>query len=105
MLFAIQPADDRGTIDPRPILSSWRQLDRSLHPEHARSRLIEEILATAATRTVGGAAAGAAHAARSRGIFEGPLDATQWEHLIARIASLPAPTVATKPSSSAIPDH
>jgi hypothetical protein len=31
--------------------------------------------------------------------------AAQWEQLIARIAALPAPNVATKPSSAAIPDR
>ena len=34
----------------------------------------------------------------------GELSAAQWEQLIARIAALPAPTVAVKPSSAAIPD-
>jgi len=35
----------------------------------------------------------------------GELSPAQWEQLVARIAALPAPTVAVKPSSSAIPDH
>ena len=35
----------------------------------------------------------------------GELSAAQWEQLIARIAALPAPSVAVKPSSAAIPDH
>jgi hypothetical protein len=34
----------------------------------------------------------------------GELSVTQWEHLIGRIAGLPKPTVAVKPSSAAIPD-
>jgi hypothetical protein len=34
----------------------------------------------------------------------GELSTAQWEQLIARIAALPAPTVAVKPSSGAIPD-
>jgi hypothetical protein len=35
--FAIRPAGDSGTIDPRPILANWRQLDTALHPKGARS--------------------------------------------------------------------
>jgi hypothetical protein len=35
--FAIRPAGDSGTIDPRPILANWRQLDTALHPNGARS--------------------------------------------------------------------
>jgi membrane-bound lytic murein transglycosylase B len=35
----------------------------------------------------------------------GELSSTQWEQLFARIAALPAPNIAVKPSSAAIPDH
>jgi hypothetical protein len=35
--FAIRPAGDSATIDPRPILANWRQLDTALHPRGARS--------------------------------------------------------------------
>ncbi len=34
----------------------------------------------------------------------GELTPAQWEQLIARVATLPVPTIATKPSSAAIPD-
>ncbi len=34
--FAIRPAGDPGTIDPRPILANWVQLDAALHPQGAR---------------------------------------------------------------------
>ncbi len=33
--FAIRPAGDRATIDPRPILANWVQLDTALHPKGA----------------------------------------------------------------------
>ncbi len=33
--FAIRPAGDQNTIDPRPILQSWVQLDAALHPQGA----------------------------------------------------------------------
>jgi hypothetical protein len=31
--FAIRPAHDLNTIDPRPILANWVQLDTALHPK------------------------------------------------------------------------
>jgi len=34
--FAIQPAGDASTIDPRAILSNWTQLDAALHPQGAK---------------------------------------------------------------------
>jgi soluble lytic murein transglycosylase-like protein len=33
--FAIRPANDLNTIDPRPILANWVQLDTALHPKGA----------------------------------------------------------------------
>ncbi len=37
--FAIRPAGDSGTIDPRPILANWRQLDTALHPKGAKGNV------------------------------------------------------------------
>jgi hypothetical protein len=34
--FAIQPAGDASTIDPRAILANWTQLDAALHPQGAK---------------------------------------------------------------------
>jgi hypothetical protein len=34
--FAIRPAGDPGTIDPRPVLENWRQLETALHPRGAK---------------------------------------------------------------------
>jgi soluble lytic murein transglycosylase-like protein len=34
--FAIRPAGDLGTVDPRPILENWSQLAAALHPQGAR---------------------------------------------------------------------
>ena len=57
------------------------------------------------------AAARAAHSAASGRtapspfVVSGALSLTQWNELLARIGSLPAPTVAAKPSSAAIRDH
>jgi membrane-bound lytic murein transglycosylase B len=34
--FAIRPAGDPSTIDPRPILANWAQLDAALHPRGAK---------------------------------------------------------------------
>jgi soluble lytic murein transglycosylase-like protein len=56
------------------------------------------------------AAAGAAHSARKGKlaalplISAGSLSATQWDQLVTRVGALPAPTVASKPSSAAVPD-
>jgi hypothetical protein len=44
--FAIRPAGDLGTIDPRPILQNWSQLGAALHPQGA-SRDAELLGATA----------------------------------------------------------
>jgi soluble lytic murein transglycosylase-like protein len=35
--FAIQPAGDASTIDPRAILANWAQLDAALHPQGAKA--------------------------------------------------------------------
>jgi hypothetical protein len=35
--FAIRPAGDSGSIDPRPILANWAQLGAALHPEGAKA--------------------------------------------------------------------
>ncbi len=34
--FAIQPAGDPDTIDPRPILENWKLLGAALHPQGAK---------------------------------------------------------------------
>jgi hypothetical protein len=35
--FAIRPAGDAATVDPRPILASWAQLATALHPQGAKA--------------------------------------------------------------------
>jgi membrane-bound lytic murein transglycosylase B len=35
--FAIRPAGDSSTIDPRPILANWAQLESALHPQGAKA--------------------------------------------------------------------
>src|SRR5262249_52981185 len=37
MRFAIRPAGDGNTIDPRAILASWKQLYAAVHPQGAKS--------------------------------------------------------------------
>jgi hypothetical protein len=49
------------------------------------------------------AAAAAARAAVSPVSVGGQLTPAQWDQLMTRVAALPAPKVAVKPSSSAIP--
>lgn len=58
-------------------------------------------------RTAGQAAGTGSRAARAAAVTisgAGSLSTTQWDRLFTRIGSLTAPTVATKPSSAAIPD-
>jgi Transglycosylase SLT domain len=39
MRFAIRPAGDSTTIDPRPIIANWRQLDTALHPKGVKGTI------------------------------------------------------------------
>ena len=50
-------------------------------------------------------AAGAGKTAPAQAAIAGELSPAQWEQLVSRIAALPTPAVAVKPSSAAIPDH
>jgi hypothetical protein len=36
--FAVQPAGDTGSIDPRPVLANWKELDAALHPHGAKGQ-------------------------------------------------------------------
>ncbi|HEY3866418.1 MAG TPA: lytic murein transglycosylase [Solirubrobacteraceae bacterium] len=36
--FAVQPAGDSGSIDPRPVLANWKELDEALHPRGAKAK-------------------------------------------------------------------
>ncbi len=38
LLFSIQPAGDSATIDPRPVLANWAQLQLALHPLGAKAQ-------------------------------------------------------------------
>jgi hypothetical protein len=101
MRFAIRPAGDAGTIDPRPIFAGWKQLYAAEHPQGARS---DTSLRAARTSIK------LAHPPRTRGAFSASfpagsgLTSAQWDELIARISTLRAPTVAVKASAGAIPD-
>jgi hypothetical protein len=101
MRFAIRPAGDAGTIDPRPILAGWKQLYAAEHLQGAKS---DTSLRAARTSIK------LARPPRTRGAFSASFPAgsgltpAQWDALIARISTLRAPTVAVKPSAGAIPD-
>jgi hypothetical protein len=60
---------------------------------------------TKSAATTAAHSAGAGQTAPAPGALVGELSAAQWEQLVARIAALPAPSVAVKPSAAAIPDH
>jgi hypothetical protein len=36
--FSVQPAGDSGSIDPRPVLANWKELDEALHPQGAKAK-------------------------------------------------------------------
>jgi hypothetical protein len=97
-----------------------RQIVSLMHYPHAPSTLarpdhgdyVEVVFAPAPKRGVAAkvTATKAAHAASAGQtapaplVVSGDLSAAQWDRLVARIAALPAPTVAAKPNSAAIPD-
>jgi membrane-bound lytic murein transglycosylase B len=37
--FAVRPAGDGSTIDPRPLLANWRQLEVALHPQGSKGEI------------------------------------------------------------------
>ena len=99
LCFAIQPAGDEGTIDPRGILANWMQLDAALHPHGVEGEVsLLNRIASASARTA--RARRAAHAS----VLGGNLSVPQWDELIARIAALPVPAVSREPSPAAIAD-
>jgi membrane-bound lytic murein transglycosylase B len=104
--FAIRPAGDPNTVDPRPILTNWTQLNHALHPHGTKGE--PNLLRATASPTVSVAkvrqTAGAVQTTSRPLVLSGGLTAAQWDQLIARIAVLPVPKVAAKPSSAAIPD-
>jgi hypothetical protein len=104
MRFAIRPAGDASTIDPRPILSGWRQLDAAVHPQGAKSDTSLRAATEAIRRTHSATSALAARASSASFLAGDSLTPAQWDQLIARISGLPAPSVSTKPSAAAIPD-
>jgi hypothetical protein len=70
------------------------------YPPASQAVALNPATAGAAARS----AAAAARAAVAPLVVGGQLTPAQWDQLITRIAALPAPTVAVKPSSSAIRD-
>jgi hypothetical protein len=104
MRFAIRPAGDAKSIDPRPILAGWEQLYAAVHPQGARSDSSMRSATAAIRRTHSATSALAARASSSSLLAGGGLTPAQWDQLIARISRLPAPSVATRPSAAAISD-
>jgi hypothetical protein len=101
MRFAIRPAGDANTIDPRPILAGWKLLYAAVHPPGAKSDTSLRG-ATASIKLARSQRTGGAFSASF--LAGGGLTPAQWDQLIAHISGLPAPSVATKPSAAAIPD-
>ncbi len=99
--FWVQPAGDPGTIDPVPLLRSWRLLGRAMHPTHASGLPLEAVLEAAFRRT-----AKSAHAARlARSWTRGAgLGVAEWDRVIERVSVVRSPRVARTPSTAEIPD-
>jgi hypothetical protein len=70
-------------------------------PAHPHAHAVKPATTAAAAHS----AASSATTAPAPVVIAGELSPTQWEQLFARIAALPAPNIAVKPSSAAIPDH
>lgn len=102
-----------GEFVPNRIVSLMRYPGSSnTHSDSAYANRIHLAFAKAAldAKLDPATAAKAAHSASTGPTAPAPvvttsaLSASQWSQLIERVAALPTPTVATKPSSSAIPD-
>jgi len=97
---------------PHEIISLMRYPGASnTHAESGSwNRIQLDFLAAPATAALSPAAAGTAHSARSGASAPSPLVATvglnadQWNQLMTRVGALAEPTIATKPSSAAVPD-
>jgi membrane-bound lytic murein transglycosylase B len=88
-----------GAANTHATPQSWNQIQIEYHPM-AQAAALTPATAGAAAR----AAAAAARAAVTPLSTGGQLTPAQWDQLVTRIAALPAPKVAVKPSSSAIRD-
>jgi soluble lytic murein transglycosylase-like protein len=105
----------QGGFAPRQIVSLMRYprapstLARSDHSDYVEivfspAPKRDAAAKVTATKAAAARSAGAGQTAPSPLVVSGDLSAAQWDRLITRIAALPAPTVASKQSSSAIPD-
>jgi hypothetical protein len=87
-----------GAANTHATPQSWNHIHVEYHPV-TQAAALNPATAGAAAR----AAAAAARAAVSPVSVGGQLTPAQWDQLMTRVAALPAPKVAVKPSSSAIP--
>jgi Transglycosylase SLT domain len=107
----------QGEFVPARIVSLMRYpgapttLARADHSDYIEIAFTPAPVRAVGPRSTATTTVAAAHSARAGQTAPAPvaivseLSAAQWEQLIERIAALPAPTVAVKPSSSAIRDH
>ena len=96
---------------PRKIVSLMRYPQAPITQAKAdHGDYIEIVFAPAPAQIPGAQTATAAHSATSGPtapapvVVGGELSAAQWDQLISRVAALPVPKIASKPSSAAIPD-
>ena len=87
-----------STSNTQAAAQFWNRISLAFSPAHAATALNP----AAAAKVAHSARSG--QAAPSPVITTSPLSASQWSQLMTRVAALPEPKVATKPSSAAVPD-
>jgi Transglycosylase SLT domain len=87
-----------GSANTHASSAFWNRIHLRFRPVSTRTALSPKAPATAAHSAQSG------QTAPSPIVTTSVLSSSQWSQLMERVAALPAPTVATKPSSSAIPD-
>ncbi len=88
-----------GSPNTHASAADWDRIHLEFRPVPDTTALNPADAATAAH------SAGAGRTAPAPVVSTSALSATQWNQLMERVAALPVPTVAAKPSSAAIPDH
>ena len=87
-----------NTANTQASAQFWNRISLEFSPAHAAAALNPAAAAKVAHSAHSG------QAAPSPVVTTSPLSASQWSQLMTRVAALPEPKVATKPSSAAVPD-
>jgi hypothetical protein len=95
-----------GSANTQANAADWNRIRLGFSPAPAAASSAAASTAAASPTHLGEAAATASSAGSpaSPPLTANPLNAAQWNQLIKRVSELPTPTVAAKPSSSAVAD-